>query len=94
MNMNMGNHLSSMLPLVHHQSIAMLQPFHFGDLGSSYQQFPQNGFMPLLSLGNASESVFVFGDDKDMGGGGRVDISKGEDEFVLEYNLAGDLLLE
>lgn len=50
--------------------------------------------MLFLGLGDASESVLIFGDDDDVSGRNGGDIAEGEDVLILEDHGAWDLLVD
>jgi hypothetical protein len=81
-----------MLSIVNHQSVSLLQSLLLGHPRSSHQQLPQNGLVPVLSLGDAGQSVLMLRDDENVNRGNWGDVPEGKDELVLEHHLRRDLL--
>ena len=90
----MGDSLPGILPVVDHDSVALVQFFGFGDLGGGEQEFPEDGFVVQLGSGEPGESVFVLGDDEDVDRSNRSDVSEGEDVLIFVDDVGRDLLVD
>lgn len=86
----MRNCLSSVLPIVNHKPVSLLQPLFLGNLGSSNQHLPQYSLVPFFCIGDPNQSILLFGYDEDVGGCDWGNISKGEYVIILIDNVAGN----
>jgi hypothetical protein len=86
MHMQVEDSLPGMFSIIDDDPVALLEAFLLGDLRGRYQQFTQNCLVSFFGLGNPSQSVFIFGDDEDVGGRHGCDVSEGEHELVFVDN--------
>lgn len=93
-HMDVRNCLSCILTIVYHYSVALLEFLGSGDVGGSQEEFPENLLVFFLSFGETCEPIFVLGDDDNMDGSHRSDISEGEDVLILVYNVGWDLFVD
>ncbi len=84
--MQVEDSLPGMFSIIDDDPVALLEAFLLGDLRGRYQQFTQNCLVSFFGLGNPSQSVFIFGDDEDVGGRHGCDVSEGEQELVFVDN--------
>ena len=92
--MQVKDGLPGMLSIIDDNPVTLLEAFLLGDLRRRDQQLPQNNLMSLFGLGDTGQSVFVLGDDEDVGRSNWCNVPESEDVVVLVDNFRWDFLTD
>ena len=81
-----------MLAIINDGTVAVFETLLLGDFSAHYQEMSQQLRVLFSRLTETSESITVLGDNQEVSGGHRVDVTEGQRELILIDYLCGYLL--